>query len=298
MATGVYSTIRPATVDISDVEIFYTFSPSRESIGVGSVNRLNPNDVLVAVKHPDSQNQILGGLYSLKLPAINFSQRGFYNIVIRPRSFSTLIVDCGVLSSINIKGLILDTNRSELADFQSKFTTNAMVGYQIQYLSDDDKLIPNKFVIITSNNRCEPIVGSLNNTTQKSVSYRLFEQGSLVFVTVSPSSASSVKPNSIPQIGSVNQKIIISNSFFNPQMIEIELVEWNTESLAILLAGNQTKDISSGIRTSTDFQGNIFKQWNEFEILSPNFNELQFEVREIKETLDQSQLFSTIIEGI
>ena len=77
MATGVYSTIRPATVDISDVEIFYTFSPSRESIGVGSVNRLNPNDVLVAVKHPDSQNQILGGLYSLKLPAINFSQRGF-----------------------------------------------------------------------------------------------------------------------------------------------------------------------------------------------------------------------------
>lgn len=297
MATGVYGIQRPATPDISDIEIFYTFSPSRETITTGSVNRLNPNDVLQPVKHPDSPNQILGGLYSLKLPSTNFNTKGFYNIIIRAKEFKTKIVDCGMISAVNIKGLILDTNRSELVDFQNKFITNGLTGHRIEYLESNGSKTPNKFVIITSSNRCEPVVGSVENTTQKSVSYRLTDAGSLVFLTVTPSSSSSVKPNAIPEIGSPNQDIIISNTFINPIHLEIEMVEWTTESLAILLAGNQVKSLADGQRISYDFDNNIFKSWNEFEILDEFSNPL-FEIREQRKTIDTTKIFSDIISGL
>ena len=81
MATGSYSTVRPGTVSVTDVEIFFTFSLTRESVVIGSVNRLDPNDVLTPVDHPDQPNQILGGLYSIKLPANIFNTEGFYNII-------------------------------------------------------------------------------------------------------------------------------------------------------------------------------------------------------------------------
>ena len=81
-------------------------------------------------------------------------------------------------------------------------------------------------------------------------------------------------------------------------MIEVELTSHSIDTLAIGLYGNQVKDLSSGMRTIYDFDENIYKQFNEFEILSPNFNEPTHEVRQIKEVIDTSQLFSTIIEGL
>ena len=263
------------------------------------MNRLDPNDVLTPVNHPDQPNQILGGLYGLKLPAANFNIKGFYNIVIRPKEFKTKIVDCGNLSSIpDVKGIILDSNRSDLSDFQNKLSDQQLVGYRIEYLNPDGSKIPNLFRIITSNNRCEPVTENLETVTQKAVKYRFTSTGSLVFCTLTPSSAPSIKSNAIPIIGQPNTDIIISNTFFNPLMIEVELTSHSIDTLAIGLYGNQVKDLSSGMRTIYDFDENIYKQFNEFEILSPNFNEPTHEVRQIKEVIDTSQLFSTIIEGL
>ncbi len=298
MSTGSYGVIRGATPDISDIEIFYTFSPSRESVTTGSVNRLNPADVLQSVQHPDSQNQILGGLYSLKLPATNFNLRGFYNIVIRPKEFKTKIVDCGVLAALpDIKGLVLDTLRSELSDLQNKFTTGSLTGYRVEYLDNSGAKIPNRFVIITSNNSCSPITENLSNVTQKSVKYRIDSSGSLNFLTVTPSSSSSVQPNLIPNIGQPNTDIIISNTFFNPLHLEIELTEFDLNSIAIGLFSNQVKDLGSGLRSIYTFNDEIYQQFNEFEI-KDEFNQSTHEVRQRRETLDNSQNFSDIIKGL
>lgn len=259
---------------------------------------MDPNDVLQPINHPDQQNQILGGLYSLKLPATSFNIPGFYNIIIRPKEIKTKILDCGILSSVDVKGLILDVNRQELADFQDKFVNGALVGHRIEYLNPDGSKIPNLFRIITSSNRCEPITENLNNTNQKAVKYRFTDTGSLVFIQVSPSSAPSVKPNAIPTIGQVNGEIIISNGFFDPLMIELELVENTIDTLAIGIFGNQVKDINSGLRTIYDFDENIYKQFNEFEILNPGFSDPQFEVRQKRDTIDTSQNFQNIIQGL
>ena len=298
MATGNYGTIRPSTVTTDDVDIFFTFSPSRESIGQGSVNRLDPSDVLSSVNHPDQPNQILGGLYSLKLPANIFNISGIYNIIIRPKEFQTKIVDCGVLAALpDIKGLVLDINRPELVDLQQKFITGGLVGSRIEYLDASGAKIPNLFRIITSSNRAEPVTENLDNTTQKAVKYRFTSTGSLVFLTVTPSSAPSITPASIPNIGQVNQNIIITNTFFDPIHLEISMVEHTIDTLAIGMFGDQSKSISDGVRTIYDFDQNIFFQANEFEIRD-EFSNPTFEIREQKTTLDSSKIFSDIVEGL
>jgi hypothetical protein len=101
------------------------------------------------------------------------------------------------------------------------------------------------------------------NTTQKSIRYRYVEGTSnLIFLTLSPSSSPTNKPNATPFIGQPNQNIIISNTYFNPVTLEIEMVEYDISSLAIALYGNQTKSIDDGIYTIYDSENNIYRQYN------------------------------------
>ena len=54
-------------------------------------------------------NEILGGLYNLRLPAETFTQIGIYTLYIRPAEIRTTITDCGVLSALpNVKGIVID----------------------------------------------------------------------------------------------------------------------------------------------------------------------------------------------
>jgi hypothetical protein len=66
--------------------------------------------------------------------------------------------------------------------------------------------------------------------------------------------------------------------------------------LAIALYGNQTKSIEDGIYTLYDTAGNIYKQYNLFEVRN-EFNELLYEVREDRGSdIDISKNFDNIIE--
>ncbi len=84
----------------------------------------------------------------------------------------------------------------------------------------------------------------------------------MLFLTVTPSSSPTNKPNATPFIGQPGQSIIVSNTYFNPVTIEIDIVEYDTSSLAIALFGNQTKSIDDGIYTMYDENNNIYKQYN------------------------------------
>jgi hypothetical protein len=116
----------------------------------------------------------------------------------------------------------------------------------------------------------------------------------LMFCTLSPSSAPTNKPSATPFIGQPNQSIIITNTFFNPTTIEIDMVEYDVSSLAIALYGNQTKSIEDGVYTIYDSQNNIYKQYNLYEIRD-QFNELLYEVRQDRgSNIDYTKNFTTI----
>jgi hypothetical protein len=294
MATGNYGTIRPANVSPDDIDIFYTYSPSRDVPPVGPVRVLDANIVLSQFNNPIPVNgtqTILPGLYNMNLPSELFSAKGYYTIMIRPKQYYTTLSDCGVLSAYpDIKGLVFDTN--SLPPFLGQ--NDAMVGYRVEYLDDTNQIIPNLYRIITSANLTQAVSQNLSNTSQKAVRYRFNDNSNLLFCTVTPSSPSTVTPNRIPFIGSPGQTVVLTNTFFNPVTIELEMVDYDIETLAYGLFGNQSKSIQDGKYTIYDFDNNIYKQYNLYEIQDQFTNEPIYEVREEVDQIDNTKDFNNI----
>lgn len=305
MATGTYGIVRPADISPDDVEIFYHFTPSRDTIGNTELKKLDPAQVLMKIDNPNKSQsnvtgfEVFGGMYTLKLPVNEFGVKGFYTIMIKPVEIRTTIVDVGVLSAYpDIKGLVFDMSNIP-ANFLSKFENDGLVGYRIEYLNpniggNSDAKLNNFFRVITSNNRAEPVNQNLTNSNQKAIRYRFNDNSTLTFCTVSPASASNVKPNALPFIGQPNQQVIITNTFFNPIMIEVEMVQHDVETLAFALFGNQTKSLEDGIYTIYNFNNQIYKQYNLYEIKDKFTGKPLFEVREERASIDFSKAFNNI----
>jgi len=262
MALGAYGTVRPADVSPQDVDIILNYTPSRDVTNNFVLKKLNSANILTPYFHNSQTGgvngkEILGGLYNLRLPANEFNQIGIYTLYIRPAEIRTTITDCGVLSALpNVKGIIVDLNDVP-AEFRNKFTAQGLVGFRVEYLNSDGTKIPNFYRIITSSFFC--------------------------------------KPNATPFIGQPNQEIIISNTYFNPFTVDIQIAEHDIDTLAIALYGNQTKSIEDGIYTLYDTAGNIYKQYNLFEVRD-TFNELLYEVRQDRGlNIDFSKNFTNII---
>jgi hypothetical protein len=302
MAISNYGTIRPADVSPEDVEIILNYTPSRDETQNFVLTKLDSQSVLRPYFNNASTGgnpniEILGGLYNLTLPAEQFNRIGIYTLMIRPAQIRTTITDCGILSALpNVKGLVIDLNGVP-QQYRNKFTNQGLVGFRVEYLNQDGSKIPNFFRIITSSFFCEPVVQNLTNTSQKSVRYRYTDGNSnLIFCTLTPSSAPSNKPNAVPFIGQPNQKIIITNTFFNPITLDIEIAEHDFSTLAIALYGNQTKSIDDGIYTIYDSDNNIYKQYNLYEIRD-QFNDLLYEVRQDRgDNIDFSKNFTNITQ--
>jgi hypothetical protein len=103
-----------------------------------------------------------------------------------------------------------------------------------------------------------------------------------------------VTPNKIPFIGSPGQSVVITNTFFNPVTIELEMVEYDVETLAYGLFGNQSKSIVDGKYTIYDFDNRIYKQYNLYEIQDEFSNQPLFEIREEVDQIDDTKDFGTI----
>jgi|TARA_B110000908_G_C10265813_1_gene463790 hypothetical protein len=302
MAVGTYGNIRSADVSPEDVEIILNYTPTRDETDNFTLTKLNAPSILQPYYNNNNTGgapdvEILGGLYNLRLPAEQFNALGIYTLFIRPAQIRTTILDCGVLSSLpNVKGIVIDLNAVP-SEYRNKFVTQGLVGFRIEYLNDDGTKIPNFFRLITSSFFCEPVVQNLTNSSQKSVRYRYTENNTnIIFCTLTPSSAPTNKPNATPYIGQPNQNIIITNTFFNPITMDIEIVEHDISTLAIALYGNQTKSMEDGIYTIYDTSNNIYKQYNLYEIRD-QFNELLYEVRQDRGSdIDFSKNFTNITE--
>jgi hypothetical protein len=299
MAVGIYGITRPSDVDVNDVEIYYNYMPDRQT----SNNDVFPGEstwlenlLLPDDEQEDDEENLLEGFYNLRLPADIFTELGIYTIYLRPKVFRYTIEDCGVLAALpTVKGIVLKTG----GDFPDTFAqNNALQGYKVEYINADGTKLRNTVRYVVTSNRVSPITTNVGNTSQRATRYTFDDNGSLVFLQLTPSSSSDVKPNALPFIGNVGDTILLSNTFFKPMAIEVELVANTLDTIANIVAGEQIKDVQNGILTYYDENRVITKQFNLFEIKDDVTDVPLYEVKEKRTAIDSSQDFNDVIDGV
>ena len=299
MSLGSFGNIRPSTVEPSDVEILYFYQPTRDYQGTITVSSLSSTDVISSIKDPINPTRSIGGIYNLKLPANQFNQKGFYYLVLRPKQIEVPIGDIGLLNGFdNMVGLVFNINSVASPEDRIKFRDGGLTGFRVEYVNAaDNTIIPNFFRIITSSNLCEAVdSGVPAPNSLPAVRYRFNPTGSLLFCTVTPSSPHSSQPTILPYIGQQNQPVLLSPTYFDPIMIEIELAEHDADTLGIALYGDQIKRVSDGNLTFYDRNRNIYKQFNIWEYQNPVSNPL-YQIRQKRDTIDVTMDFTRITSG-
>jgi len=230
------------------------------------------------------------------LPASVFGNLGIYTIYIKPKMVATTIVDCSVLSSLpSVKGIVLDINQIP----EGLRANNALQGYRIEYIDGTtNNKIRNVVRYVVTSNKVVPVSENVGNTSQKAIRYRFDDTGTLVFVQLTPSSSSDVKPNASPFIGTPDQLILISNTFFSPLVIEVDMVANTIDTLTNFVAGEQIKDVDNGLLTYYDENRVITKQFNIYEIKETVDNVPLFEVKEKRTNIDETQNFDDITSEV
>ena len=287
-SNGTYGTRIASNVTQKDVEIFYSYSPTRNSDDVNEASFIKlPSNLLFDAKTED--NDVLEGLKNLKLPLQYFNKKGFYSVYIRPKEVKAVINNVSTLTAYpDVRGIVIDTTLvTELSNELS--TNNMLVGYRIVYL-DENGNRENYYRIVTSNNKCEPVEQSLPNVNQNATRYRFNEGSNLTFITVSPSVAPSFKPNATPYIGKVGQQILFVNTKFEPILLDIEMVDKDVENIATMLEGSQLRSLDNGLVTTFNENNEIYHQSEHYSLKNEYTGEPIFEVKKNKtDSIDFSQ---------
>ena len=282
--SGVYGTIKPADIDIdNDVEIFYHYRPSYNTDDTDFSNFKELSTSVLTQSRTDGGLNI-SGLFNLKLPLDKFGKRGIYTIYIRPKEIRAKITDVGTLAAYpDVRGVVFSVN-GVLQNFQ---TNNSLSGYRIEYLNNDGTKTGN-FKLISSSNRAEALSYMLTNASDKGTKYRFTMGGNLLFCTVTPSLASTFKPNDLPLIGSAGEDVVIVNTKFNPVMLELEMVEHDAETLSYMLEGDQLIDKDRALITTFNDKGEIFHQ-SEYGVYKDEYGTPLYEFKKKKDNIDFNQ---------
>ena len=278
-----YGTVKPGKVNIQqDVEIWYQYRPKRSSTDDTYTKFHRVDDVASFFEQAEIEEDLfndgnisitdksLVGMYNLRLPVSVFGQTGIYTIYIKPKEYYYKIMDVGVLSAYpDTTGIVIDTNSTLNKE---QFNDNNLVGYRVEYFEYKNNGLERQeyYRLITSNNKCEPVSQNLTSTTASSSGYRFNESGSLSFITLTPSTSQSFKSNSKPYIGTPSQVICITNTKFDPVMIEVEIVEHDIETLSIMAEGEVLRNLENGRVSHFNFDGEIYKQF-EFSTVKDNY---------------------------
>lgn len=298
---GVYGTVKPARIKPSDVDIFYSYSPSRSTgdIQYSTFKKL-PSEYLlstygdkVGMDLPNGITDVkIDGLYNLRLPIDEFSEKGIYTIYIKPKEIYTRISDVSVLAAYpDVKGIVLEM--PEPID-QSIWVNGNLVGYRVEYFENGEKT--DYYRIITSNNLCEPTLQNVTDSTQKFTRYRFTDNGNKhMFCTVTPSSANNFKPNTQPFIGKTAQVVALVNTKFNPVVLEVEMVDHDIETLTYMLEGDQLRNLDHGLLTYYNENREIYQQFETFELKDKLGNPL-YHVKQKKNNITFSEDINSITE--
>lgn len=305
-AQGVYGIGVPANVTTEDVEIFFNYRQERSSdSSENAIFTKLPSSILVPAKKEIDTNEggqstvhkndtSIPGMYNLKLPLDKFGDKGFYCIYIRPKEIACRIEDIGSLAAYpDVIGLVLNSDMVGDASIKTLMEKdNGLVGYRIEYYDSGKRM--DYYRIITSSFKVEPVIQNLTNSNQKSVRYRYNASSNLLFLTVTPSTAPTYKPNALPFIGNAGQDIILINTKFNPLMLDIEMTEHDADTISTMLEGNQIRNLENGIMTTLDDNDEVYIQ-HEFYALKDSYTgDPIYEIKEKKESVDFSQTLENI----
>lgn len=299
MSQGLYGTVIPINIANSDipnmVDISYCYHESRsyDSLSRAEFKKLDSSILAQAQRNPSEGyvDQFVEGMYNLQLPLNEFNKKGFYTVFIKPKEIEAVITDVGNLTAFpNVRGIVLDTTQIDNPSIRTLArTNNELVGYRIIYLNENGAR-QNYYRIITSSNKCEPVVQAPNSSSDKSYSYRYEDSSSLIFVTVSPSSAPTFKDNALPYIGKPTQKILLVNTLFEPIQLDIEMVNHDADTISYMLENSQLRDLDNGLVTTYNDQNEIYQQSEHYTLKDQYTGRPVFEVKRNKlNNIDFSQ---------
>lgn len=288
MAIGAYGTTIPINIDNSDipsmVDISYCYHDKRsfDSLSNAKFTKLNSAILTQARRNNSGEDfdEIVEGMYNLQLPLSEFNKKGFYTVYIKPKEVEAVIADVGALTAFpNVRGLVIDSSGIDGSIREKALSNNGLVGYRIIYISDSGAR-QDYYRIITSNNRCEPVVQAPNSSSDKSYTYRYDDASPLIFVTVSPSSAPTFKENATPFIGKPTQKILLVNTYFEPIMLDIEMTTHDADTISYMLENSQLRDLDNGLVTTYNDKNEIYNQSEHFTLKDQYTGKPVFEVKQ------------------
>jgi hypothetical protein len=298
MSVGAYGLNIPTYISNNDipnmVDISYCYHESRSFDSLSKANFKKLDSTILTVANRDINDNADGyveGMYNLQLPLSEFNRKGFYTVYIKPKEIKAVITDVGSLTAFpEVRGLVLDTEQIENNSIRTLAKkNNELVGYRIIYLNDNGER-ENYYRIITSINKCEPVVSAPSSSSDKTYSYRYEDASTLVFVTVSPSSAPTFKDNAQPYIGKPTQRILLVNTLFEPIELDIEMTTHDADTISYMLENSQLRDLDNGLITTFNNDGNIYHQKEVYTLKDQYSGKPLFEVaRDKGNNIDFSQ---------
>lgn len=288
MAVGTYGTKKLADVDFNDVDILYAYAENRE--------QTTSNQLIPLYSNVTSANftKMFGadGAYKLKLPATVFNQLGFYIVMIKPKTFETNIVECSYIVresdediQISKKGIVIPK-----LQFQG---TGSLIGYQLEYFDDNGVKVKNFHRIVTGSDLVSPAPSSSQSVGSSSLSYVLDTNGNFLFLTLTPDEVSLISNTAQADLGHASQKITIANTFFDPVMLEIEMVDQTVKTLSYGIFGNSTRDLELGIYSIFDEEGSLYKQYN-LLTRKKQFTNGEVDIKQERDSINLTQNFDDL----
>ena len=116
-------------------------------------------------------------------------------------------------------------------------------------------------------------------------------------MTLTPDEVSLITKEQKPDLGKAGQKIIISNTFFDPVMIEVEMVDQNIKTLSYGIFGNAVRDTGTGVFSLFDENNNLYKQYN-LLTRKNQFTNAILDVKEERTSINLNQNFVNISQGL
>ena len=286
-ALGAYGLSIPINIkdseinDLVDISFCYHETRSYDSITNAAFKTL-PSGVLTRARREDGTD-VVEGMYNLQLPLSEFNKKGFYTVYIKPKEIRASITDIGTLTAFpDVRGIVLDTTRINSDYLKEKARkNNELTGYRIVFLDDSDGR-QDYYRIITSNNKCEPVVTMPATSSDKTYTYRYEDSSTLTFITVSPSAAAMFKDNQSPYIGKVGQNILLVNTLFEPIQLDIEMVTHDADTISNMLEGSQLRDLDNGLITTFNENDEIYHQKEVYTLKDQYTGKPVFEVAKEK----------------
>lgn len=295
---NLYGTVRSAKIDpIKDAELFYFYRPNRSTTA----------DDFTKFKVLDSSNlvpcngevkgsieDVLPGMFNLRLPLDVFNDTGIYTIYIRPKENITNLQDVSVLADYpDIRGVVINKNAVD--------GVTDLTGYRIEYF--DASVSPatrtDRAFIVTSCNFCKPIWVNVTDSVNMPKRYQYTDSSAnLLFCTLTPCSYGDYSPNVAPNIGTgVPEKDLVAviNTKFNPVMIEIEMVEHDAETITTMLEGDTIMDHDNAIMTHYNDNKEIYQQYDFYEQKN-SLGEPLYSIKRKRENINSSEDYDNIVE--